>query len=58
MITQLKLVLQLFAAFSVVFAQDKMVVKGQDINSKNNKGIDNVNIKVNQRDIVVKSDKA
>jgi hypothetical protein len=39
-----------------VFSQDRMVIKGQIINVNNSKGIENVNVKVNQRNIVVKSD--
>jgi len=57
MIKQLTATLLLFIIFSFVSAQDNVVIMGTVSDLKSNKEIENVHVKVNQRNIVVKSDK-
>ncbi len=57
MIKQLALTLILICTISFLIAQENIVIRGSVIDFDSKKGIESVHIKMNQRNIVVKSDK-
>ncbi|PCI95575.1 MAG: hypothetical protein COB15_12055 [Flavobacteriales bacterium] len=57
MIKQLTIVLIFSVVFTTLKAQENIVIIGKIIDSETAKGVEDVHVKVNQRNIIIKSDK-